>query len=505
MSGLADVAFAVGAQQGMRARTKERKLEGEHDEDRSLALARNAKTDAFTDEARAHTQDQWKQQDTAATNTSEAAKLKLDEQRQRVQDEGALDFLYEIDAGGDPTQAMQRHNSVGRSKMVDGSVQVHQDPEGNKRVSFDMDSEGDGNVKHFDYDVGKTIGALEQITGKNAKDRYLNVPDGGNVFDRRKGVIVASNPKDLTSAAANRPKTHVVGHSLVDDNGKVVFTDRGAGGAGATGVTKFNPQTYSTDVTNSLGRLMGGKYDTATGQFDYGNATKKMTELNRIAQREAQRLIGANGAITAPMIATVVAQQAQDFDPDAIREKVRAEVEAHPSAQTNEEGKFFGLGKVKPDVLKKLQDDAVQSAVVEIGVRTRIALDSEYQRLGSPDAPMGSFDGEPGAPPADDEAETRQEVAAAAGGDGGDAAGDDFVDPTTTAADYLPAVQPGAAPPARSAPAQRKPGDAGDWPADAPPRDKIRALKRGQGLKKGNVIWFVDENGKLQKKAASGK
>lgn len=524
MTGLADVAYRVGTQRGFRAETRQNKVDNQQDEDRSLRLARDAKTDTFVDESRTHTQEQWKQQDAATANATEAGKLKLDETRKRIEDEGALDFLYEIDAGGDPAQAVARHNARGRSKMVDGSVQVHEGPDGNKVVSYDMDSEGDGSVKHFEYDVGKTIGALEQITGKNAKDRFLNVPDGGNVFDRRKGAFVAENPKDPTGRAATGAPVKVGPKDRLWDPATKKFITQplsGGGGAASAGITKFNPQTYYNDVSNQLGKYLGGKYDPTSQQWDFGGATAKVQVLNRIAQGEAQRLVGAQGAISAPMIATVVAQAADHvvvtdpntkevtyegpFDPDKIRAAVKANIEQHPSAETNEEGKIFGLGKVKPDVLKHLQDTAVQNAVIEMGVRARIALDGAYQRNGDPNAPAGTFEGEPGGPAPTDEAQVSQDIA---GEQGVDENGD-FIDPTTTAADYQPAVDPVTRQPAGPAelatpPSLRRPGDAGALPPDAPPREKLRALKPGQGLRKGNVIWYIDAKGQLQKKAASG-
>lgn len=459
MANLANAQYELGMASGVRTGLRQNKVDDQADVDREHTLERRKTDDAWTDETRTYARGQRTAADQRSQVQTEDAQLKLNETKQRIQDEGALDFMYELDSGGDPKQAAMRHNMRGMSKIDEDSVQY--DPT-SKTVKFNADSDGDGTVEPFEYNVPSTINAMERIVGKS-KGRYTQVAYGAELFDNQTGKIVASNPKDVTSGGrASDPANRRLfrGGKIFDGNGNLV-KDTGTGGSGTRDTTLFNPQTYSKDVTNSLGKLLGGKYDPATDQFDFAGGTQKMVQLTRIAQRQAQRMARYKGAITADMVSGVVADLAQNFDEKAIRAQAVTDAET-TVGKDQRDGAVFGLGKIKPKVLKDLQDTAVQNALAKLEADVQTALDAEVVR--GVDANTGLHNGgldEPSGD-ADDDAE-------------GDADPDD---PTATAADNQEAI---------------------DWPTDAPPQEKFRNLQRGQGVrnKKTGVIWFIGDDGQL--------
>lgn len=460
---LANAQYELGMASGIRSGMRQNKVDSEADVDRTHKLERQTVDDKWTDDTRAYATKQRAQADNRSAIATEDAQLKLEQTKARIQDEGALDFMYELDAGNDPKQAAMRHNMRGMSKIDEDSVQYDQ---ASKTVSFDADSDGDGQVENFKYNVPQTIDAMERITGKNNKDRFMNVTDGSEVLDRRTGKIIATNPKDVTvgGGRASDPKNRRFfrGGKVFDGDGNLVKDTGTAASGGGRDTTLFNPQAYTKQATDALGKMLGGKYDPSTEQFEFSGGTQKMVQLSRIVQRQAQRMLKHKGAISADLVASTVANLAQDFDEKTIRAQTRDELQKKADAASGFPGsKVFGLGKVNTKVLKDAGDSAVQDALVNIEAQTQAAMDAEVLR--SVDAGTGMNNGGLDEPAAD-------------GGDGEIA--DDNVDPTVLPSDSQTAI---------------------DWPAEAPPQESFKGLPRGKGIKskKTGLVWFIGDDGQL--------
>lgn len=462
---LGGAVYDLGLAQGYRRGARQAKTDNENEVDRAHTLERRKADDTFTDETRDYAREQRAVTTKAQAQSTEVNAMKLEQTRQRIEDERALDFLYEVDSGVDPAQAAVRHNQFGKSKMNPDTVQY--DPD-SKIVSFRMDSDGDGQEEDFQYHVPKTIDAMERITGKLKKDRFKPMTDGSQMFDTQTGQVVATNPKDPTAPTPKPGRHSVYGVGMVDDAGNVITPERprktgGSGSNADPGLTRFNPQTYTKDVTNELGKLLGGKYDPATDQYSFAGGTKKFQLLTRIAQRHAQKMMKHHGHISAGMVAGVVAELADGFDETAIRAQAKADIEKSIGSDDKENrdakkifGKEFGLGEVKLSVMKQKQDEAVLAELAKLDAEVGVALEAEVLRGAYFDAGGGYAD------PAD---------AADQGGGNPD-------DPTETAADRRPAI---------------------DWPADAPPQEKFRGVKSGKGLRnpKTGDIWYMGTDGQL--------
>jgi hypothetical protein len=429
---LTSAAHDLGMARGLRSGQKEVKAERIADEDREHVLERRKADDEWTDQSRVAQTRRLEQQDQAAGVLAEQRAVELEKLKRGIDEEGALDFLYEIEGGIDPVQAAARHNQKGRTRIVPESVRYDAST---GEVEFDSpDADGDGVPEKQRFHVANTIDVMEKVTGKNQKDRFMNVPDGGMVLDRRTREIVANNPKDQTAAArasADRPVKLGPRDRLVDPTtGKVRVAPIQTGVTTRTR-TLFNEQTYTKDVTNAMGRLLGGKFDPATGQFGFEGATDKMTRLSRVAQRQAQRMLKHGGRISADMVASVIADLGQQFDEKAIREQARVDAETNISpddAARRDAGKMFGLGKIKPSVVKQMEDEAVTEALANLEAQVIVALDSEVARLagsnGEAALPDSGTQEQIDALPDDEEVDDEE-------------IGDD---PTATAADQQPAV-----------------------------------------------------------------
>lgn len=372
--------FGLGVVGGYRDRMKERKAEDEHDEDR-----------AFTLEQRQRTRQQWGEQDKAAKVGAEKSQLDLGSLRDKVEREGAYDFLNDVHAGVNPLMAAARYNQRGVHKIDPNSVKW--DP-ATRNISFSSvdDVDGDGKPDVTQGSIDKMMANAETLLGKQ-KDRYMNVPDGGSVFDKEKNQFVANNPKDASSRAAGS-KVVEADKAIIGPDGKELW--RGpqygkTGGAGDRKISPFNPEGYAKDAQGEFARLVGGKYDPTTMQFDYGGASVKMVPFAQSMQEDVANLNStAPGKVPPQFIASVYADAANQFDEDAIRAQVRTkandDVGFVGENDREQAGLFGGLGKPKASVVKQRENNAVNEARAQLIRKARTAISYESARGNAADA-----------------------------------------------------------------------------------------------------------------------
>jgi len=362
--------FSLGFVDGFNRRERERKAEALAAQDRATAaedrarrIKREDSADTFTQEQRDQQRSQWSEEAAQKPQRDMQRQLDLANLRAKSEREGALDFLYDVDAG-DVGSAVNRYNSRGTSKIDPASVKVN-----GRNVQFThSDTDGDGKPDTVTGNLDDLISRTERTLGREPKKRYTTVPKDASVLDERTGKIMAQAPGAGTAAADRRPIRVGPNDTLVDPNTRAVIPvkrkARAGGEMGGRGLSKFNPERYNADVQGELARLVGGSYDTANLRMDYGQASKKMPPFSRVALDEAARInTTMPGAIPAQTIAAIVADEANAYDDKAIREKARAR--AMETIPKDEGFAHFGLGRPNAAALKKAEDAAVGEELQE--------------------------------------------------------------------------------------------------------------------------------------------
>lgn len=399
---LANEMFGLGVLQGYDDRQKERKAEREHDEDR-----------AWQGEQRDRTRTQWSQQDKAAGLANDTAQMNNSALRDKMEREGAYEFLQDMQAGVNPTMAAARYNQRGVHKIDPASVKYDRGS-GDLTFSSVDDIDGDGKPDVTQGKLPDLMSGAESILGKT-KDRYMNTPDGSSVFDKQTGGFVANNAKDQQQRA-NTMKAVKDNEALIDIDPKtgrarVAYSGPQYGKGDAGGgrkISPFNPEGYAKDAQGEFARLVGGKYDPTTMQFDYGGASVKMVPFAQSMMEDVGHLNAtAPGKVPPQFIASAYADAANQFNEDSIRANIAQGADGMVGKSERDDpgvkGLWGGLGKPKDSVVKGLQDKAVEDARRQLIAKARTAISYEAQRS-QQDPSAGStdinVDGPPGVAPA---------------------------------------------------------------------------------------------------------
>lgn len=290
--------------QGSLADVRQRNLQ---DQDRaaqqdSLAYAKNRQQ---TLDQRADVTFQQQQQDREASLS--ATKQLNDQERTRIatqaQQEGMSHVFDALDAGADPEQIMNLYGSTGQHSLKSLT------PVDPKTGQFTMVGMDGGTF------TGTTAQARAAIGIQKQQPKLTTVAKGGIAIDPS-GKVVADNSEpdrpnyEQTDPTKDTWKTVNGVRTLVSKGVPKAGGADGESGPGGRKVSPFNPEAYSKEAGDVVGKYYQGVYDPKMGMFSFDPGTRdKATYGMSLAGQLARHFNGKLSAQEAGQYAAEVSAE----------------------------------------------------------------------------------------------------------------------------------------------------------------------------------------------------